>query len=118
MVFAKISESSSSQNCQNSFVFLLCHLTITSLHSNKVATVFPDIQKKECIGGIVVSIPKKGRVFGGGVGSNIKIYIQINFAWNINSLRVFLCERGMLEEKGELGGLSTFTSLLDKRWRG
>lgn len=65
-----------------------------------------------------MSIPKKGRVFGGGVGSNIKIYIQINFAWNITSLRVFLSERGMLEEKRELGGLSTFPALLDMRWRG
>lgn len=65
-----------------------------------------------------MSISKKGRVFRGGVGSNIKIYIQINFAWNINSLRVFLSERGILEEKGDLGGLSTFPSLLDKRWRG
>lgn len=64
--------------------------------------------------------PKKERILGAGVGSNIKLYIHGYFGWNIKVilLEYFpLKERG-LEEEEELARLPPFLSLLDRRWRG
>lgn len=71
-------------------------------------------------GGEHSCLPKKERILGGGVGSNIKLYIHGYFGWNI---KVILSEYFPLKERGlekeeELARLPPFLSLLDRRWRG
>lgn len=80
LVVSRIGESNRSWNHQNSFTFLLCHLTlgilVSSTHSIKVAAAF-QTSKKGMHWWYHGEHSKNGRILGGRSNKYIYIYTDI-----------------------------------------